>query len=82
MKKYFAVIALSLCLTGCTDPDNATRILTQAGYTNIQMTGYKGLACGKDDIYMTGFTATGPTGLAVSGCVCAGAWKNSTIRFE
>lgn len=81
--KYVLIAASAILLAACTDPQNATRVLADQGYTNIQITGYSAWACGKDDDYHTGFTATSPAGHPVKGTVCAGAWfKNSTIRFE
>jgi hypothetical protein len=81
MKKLivFAMVVLS----GCTQPDVATRVLSGAGYKDIQMHGYDWLNCSKDDQYHDKFTATGPTGQKVSGVVCAGLWfKGATIRLD
>lgn len=84
--KRLAVIALVVAIAGCsafTDPEDATRVLENAGYTQVKMTGYQFMACSKDDTYHTGFEATAPNGKRVRGTVCAGFWfKNSTIRFE
>lgn len=80
--KYLIFLALA-GLAACTDPQNATRILREQGYTDIQMTGYNAFACSDDDTYHSGFTAKSPNGTPVKGTVCAGVWfKNSTIRFE
>lgn len=80
--KYILILAVfGLC--ACTDPDNASRILADNGYTNVYLTGYNAFACSKDDTYHTGFEATSPNGRHVKGTVCAGVFfKNSTIRFE
>ena len=67
--------------TGCSSPDQASRALTDAGYTNIQITGYEWWGCGKDDTFSTGFRAKGPTGRPAHGVVCSGWWKGSTIRL-
>lgn len=83
MKKTLALLALAACLAGCTEPKHTAEILAINGYTNVQITGYAWFACSKDDWYHTGFTALGPTGLPIKGCVCSGLlFKNSTIRFE
>ncbi len=83
MKKLLIVIAAVIGLSGCTDADNATRILDDNGYTNIQITGYNWFGCSEDDFQHTGFTATGPTGKTISGTVCSGIFfKNSTVRFQ
>lgn len=81
--KLALVAIAAVALSGCTDPTSATKVLTQAGYSDIQMTGYDWLACGKDDTYHTGFRAKGPTGAIVNGVVCKGVFfKSSTIRFD
>lgn len=76
-------LVLAMLIAGCTDSNHATKVLQQAGYTNIQITGYNWMACSEDDLYHTGFAATGPTGVAVTGTVCAGLlFKGSTIRMD
>ena len=80
-RSIFLVILFSL-LVGCTNPQGARRLLSNQGYTNIQITGYKFFACGEGDWYATGFRATNPVGKIVTGCVCEGVFKNSTIRFD
>ena len=91
MKKLFSLfvyfgLALPFLLflsTGCTQPDNAKRILEDQGYTEIQMRGYDILNCSEDDAYKDKFIAKGPTGKTVSGVVCAGLmFKGSTIRLD
>lgn len=81
--RYVLIAAAAALLIACTDPQNATRILADQGYTNIRMTGYAWLSCSNDDTYHSGFVATSPAGKDVRGTVCAGGFfKNSTIRFE
>lgn len=78
------VLCGALLLLGCdafTEPEVATKLLESQGYTHIQITGYKALSCG-DDTFATGFTAVNPMGHEVSGVVCAGFNKDSTIRFD
>lgn len=67
---------------GCTDPESATKVLSDNGYTNIKTGGYGWVACGRDDVYSTEFSATSPSGKTVKGTVCHGFWKGSTIRFD
>lgn len=84
MKAVFA-IALVIGLAGCTDAQNAQRVLSNSGYSDIQITGYRWFGCGKEDTVHTGFTAKGPNGAHVSGIVCQGwGWfsKAATVRFE
>ena len=40
IKKAILPLTLLFLLTGCTDKDNAKRILTAEGYQNIEITGY------------------------------------------
>lgn len=79
MKKLFVVISFVL-LAGCSSPDEATRALFGAGYTNITITGYQFFGCDDKDSFHTGFEATGPTGQRVTGVVCSGILKGATIR--
>lgn len=72
-----------LALVGCTDGDQAKRVLGAQGFTKINLTGYNFFACGKDDLYHTGFTAKSPIGVSIEGTVCSGMlFKNATIRFQ
>ncbi|WP_417219036.1 hypothetical protein [Achromobacter spanius] len=83
--KAILCIALVIGLTGCSDAQNAQRILRNSGYSEIQITGYQWFGCGKDDPVRTGFTAKSPSGAHVTGMVCQGwGWfsKGATVRFE
>ncbi len=83
INRSIAALVLAVSLTGCTDADNAVRVLDANGYEQIQITGYNWFGCSKDDFQHTGFTAVGSTGKKVEGTVCSGLlFKNSTIRFE
>jgi len=79
-----AIIIVVLCfsLRGCTDEDGARRVLQQNGYKDITITGYRWGMGGEKDTYVTGFEATSPSGARVSGAVCSGLFKGSTIRFD
>lgn len=80
--KRLPFIVMLLALIGCTDETNTRRTLDSAGYTDIEVTGYEWLECGKDDTYHTGFRAKNPKGQVVTGTVCCGMWaKGCTIRF-
>lgn len=83
MKIYKWIILISiLCLFGCTDSDNAYKVLHSQGYTNIEITGYCFFGCGKDDTKSTGFVATAPNGDIVEGVVCQGLFtKGATVRI-
>lgn len=80
--KKFIVIAAAIIVSGCTDATSAKRALEQAGYSNVQTTGYSFFGCDEKDTYHTGFIAQGPTGKPAEGVVCAGVFKGSTIRLD
>ena len=84
MNKAIAVCLLAVALSACSDNEGATRVLLDAGYTDVKADGYAFWGgCGEDDTYVTKFTAKGPTGRPVSGVVCSGLFfKNSTIRLD
>lgn len=77
--KIFALLCVGV-VAGCTDSNGAVKALEGAGYKDIQLTGYSFLSCSKEDVFSTGFKAVGPSGKHVSGAVCAGFLKGSTIR--
>lgn len=80
--KVLGLLFAALLLTGCTSSDHATKVLTDQGYTHIEITGWKPYACDKNDTFSTGFRAISPGGREVSGVVCEGILKDATIRFE
>lgn len=77
------LILAALLLAGCgADESNSRRTLESSGYTEISITGWAPLTCGKDDTFSTGFTAKNPQGRRVSGVVCCGlVFKGCTVRF-
>ena len=77
------MILCAVALAGCTSQEDATRALRGAGYTNITLHGYAWFACDQErDTFATKFVATGPSGQRVSGAVCSGWLKGSTIRTD
>ena len=77
---FFAILAVGL--TGCTAPDNAQRVLSEQGYTSIEITGYRWFSCGDDYTFHTGFKAKTIAGHPVSGTVCSGVLKGSSIKVD
>ena len=74
-------LILTMFLAGCTSSVEAKETLLDAGYTEIITGGYGLLACGKDDVFATEFTALNPAGTRnVKGTVCCGILKGCTIR--
>lgn len=80
--KQLILISMAVLLCSCTQENKARQVLEQAGYSNIEITGYRPFMAGKDDTFSTGFKATSPSGHRVSGAVTGGWLKGSTIRFD
>jgi hypothetical protein len=76
------LVAVLLALAGCTKPADSTSSLEGAGYTKIEITGFRFFGCSEDDTFRTGFKAVGPSGKTVTGVVCGGLLKGSTIRLD
>lgn len=64
------------------DPIGTTTLLNSQGYTKVEITGYQWFACGEGDLFSTGFNAINSNNHSVSGTVCRGLFKSSTIRFN
>lgn len=69
-------------LTSCADGNKASRILEEQGYNSIRITGYRFWGCSEDDNFVTGFEAKTSTSKTVTGVVCGGFLKGSTIRLD
>lgn len=84
MKRIITIplIAGLMILSACSDADNAKRVLSDQGFTEIQTTGYAFFGCSKGDNFHTGFIAKSPVGNTVSGVFCSGWFKGGTIRFN
>jgi hypothetical protein len=80
--KQVAVILTVLALSACSDEPTARRVLTKAGYTDIEITGFDVLMCGHNDTRSTGFRATSPSGRHVKGAVCTGWDRGYIIAFR
>lgn len=83
-----AVLVVAMLASACLcnfihNPEHEEKILSDAGFKDIQMTGYKPFSCSEDDSLSTGFEAKNNDGKKVSGTVCCGLlFKNCTIRFD
>lgn len=87
-----AVLAIAITASGCagTNQKAATEMVEDAGYTNVQITGFDYWNCGTgftnvylgSRIEMTGFTATAPSGRQVSGTVCKGTFGDYTLHMK
>lgn len=45
INRSIAALVLAVSLVGCTDADNATKVLSSSGFTNIEITGYNWFGC-------------------------------------
>jgi len=80
--KLATIVIAALSLAACSDASDARRVLDDQGYTDIRVGGHAWFACSDHDSYATKFTAKSPIGRQVSGAVCKGIFKNSTIRLD
>lgn len=79
--KIIILIVTLLVVTGCTQSESKVkRILESDGITEIQLKGYKFMACSESDSFSDEFTGI-KNGRKVRGVVCGGWSKGSTIRF-
>ena len=77
------LLGAALLLASCgVNPITATRALEAQGLTNVQIEGYSWLGCGKEDTFASNFSATGVNGAAVTGQVCQGLFKGTTVRYD
>jgi hypothetical protein len=84
MKKKILTLSIVTILTAsCTDEKGARRAIENEGMHPIEVGGYDVFACSNDDHYATKFKAySADSSKIVTGCVCAGLLKGSTIRFD
>ncbi len=82
MKTLLKTILAAALICSCTQNDKTIEVLQNAGYTSIEVTGYRPLMAGRDDTYSTGFRAKAPNGRIVTGAVTGGPFKGQTIRFD
>lgn len=85
MKAWLMAVGAAIVVAGvhgCTDAKGAKKTLQAAGYTDVQTGGLSDFVCADDDLFATGFNAKDPGGLPVSGAVCRGLIKGSTVRLN
>lgn len=77
------VLGAALLLASCgVNPDTATRALEAQGMSEVRIEGYSRLGCGKEDTFASNFSAKGVNGTVVTGQVCQGLFKGTTVRFD
>lgn len=70
-------------LSSCTNEQKAKSALLDAGYHPIEVKGYGWFQCSEDDVFATRFKAwSADSSRVVTGCVCQGWFKGSTIRLD
>lgn len=88
MAKVFATILVIIILVGMlagcgVNPNSATKALEAQGMTDVQIEGYAWFGgCGKDDAFQSYFSATGANGQPITGSICQGFFKGTTVRFD
>lgn len=81
MYKFFIVVAV-IGLSACTDVEGARKTIKDYGMSPVKVEGYSLFGCGQGDFYHTKFTAMNTQGREVSGIICKGLFKNSTMRLN
>lgn len=81
-----AAMACVASLSACTDPDvTSLRSLEAMGFRDVRVSWKwtSSFNCSEKDSWARSFSATGPTGIAVTGSVCGGyVGKGATVRFD
>ena len=77
-----AVLAVGFGAAIIKKEDDTQRLLEDAGYSNVIVMGSTIYGCDHSDTFRMKFSATGATGRAVTGVVCSGNLKASTIRLD
>jgi hypothetical protein len=82
--KYIIPILGLFTLSSCSDKEGTIRALEMQGFTNIEIKGYNILGCDEKDFYHTSFRACKSTDQSscITGVVCSGPFKGSTIRYN
>jgi hypothetical protein len=64
------------------DTRKAELLLNTQGFTDVTFEGPAPWRCGDGDTFSRSFTATAKDGAPISGTICEGLLKGSTIRFN
>lgn len=78
--RYTSLLFLLFLMACSQDEAKVKDILTAEGYTNVSVGGYSAFACSEKDLYANSFVAE-KNGQIIEGTVCAGSFKNNTIRI-
>ncbi len=77
-----AVLLFIVLPAGCTRPRKAIQVLENAGYTDIEITGWRPFMKSDNEVFSTGFRAKAQNGNEVTGAVTSGWIKGNTIRLD
>lgn len=81
MRKMFWAALAVMAVAACSADGKAEGLLSEQGYTDIEMYGWTPFACSDSDTFSSGFAATNTNGHRVEGVVCCGWLKSCTVRF-
>jgi hypothetical protein len=85
---FIIVTAIPMAVTICfrhsifVDKNEAIKVLSNRGFTSIEVDEYNNSKCAGKDILSTGFKATDSKNKRVAGTVCSGFIKESTVIFN
>lgn len=83
MKKVLFISIAVIALNSCTNEKSARKALLDSGYHPIEVGGYGWFDGSKDDVFKTRFKAYSPdSSRIVTGTVCSGWFKGSTVRLD
>lgn len=80
--RFLAILLVASLCAACSDADGAKRALQDAGMDQIQTEGWSPFGCDENDTFHTRFSAVNHNGRKVTGIVCRGWLKGSTVRFD
>jgi len=77
------IVLIAIFVSGCgVDPKSASWALEAQGMKDVKIEGFSLFGCGKEDAFKSSFSATGANGTRVTGTVCQGFLKGTTVRFD
>lgn len=79
---FISALCIGLCACFPMSEDRATRAVEASGMHDVKITGTLIFGCGKEDGIRASFEATNQAGQKVSGVVCGGIFKGSTVRVD
>lgn len=82
-RSLFLAAVATFVLSGCTSHKTALRALEAQGFTDVELCGSSYWCCaGRSAWFSDCFSAKGPTGVPVDGCICRGLFGGSTVKIK